>query len=212
MRNKREKVLIFGAGGHGKVVLDILLESGTDVQGFIDDDKSKAGKKVRGFKILGGWSCIEKGIRSQIALGIGDNVIRKNVFNRAKRIGLTVIFAVHPKAVVSKDVKIGEGVVIMPGAIVNPGVVLEDGVVINTAASVDHDCRLEKFCQIWPGAHLAGSVKVGEFSYIGTGVSVIPNIKIGKKTIVGAGAVVICDAPDNVTIVGNPGRVIKTNG
>lgn len=212
MRDKKEKILVFGAGGHGKVVLDILLESGADISGFLDDDINKAGQKIRGFEVLGDWSCIRHTEPVGIALGIGNNIIRQQIFEKAKKLGLGVVCAIHPKAIVSKDVKLGEGVVIMPGAVINPGVVLREGVVINTAASVDHDCYIERFSQIWPGACLAGVVRVGELSYVGTGASVIPNIKIGKKAMIGAGTVVISDVPDNVTVAGNPGLVIKNNG
>lgn len=205
---KKNKILIFGAGGHGKVVLDILIESSADVLGFIDDNRDKIGQEVNGFKVLGDWFHLNDKDSIRFALGIGDNAIREKVFNKAKETGLRVVSAVHPKAIVSKDVRMGEGVVIMPGAVINPGTVLEDGVVVNTGATVDHDCYLEKFCQIWPGAHLAGTVRVGEFSYVGIGASVIQNIDIGKNVTIGAGTVIISDVPNNVTIVGNPGRII----
>lgn len=205
----KDKVIIFGAGGHGKVVLDILIESGASILGFIDDDRARIGQKIRGFSILGDFSYLEKRNSLNIALGIGDNVIREKIFKRAKNMNIPVASAIHPGAIVSKDIKIKEGVVIMPGAVVNSGTVLEEGVVVNTGASVDHDCYLEKFSQIWPGAHLAGSVRVGEFSYVGTGASVIQNINIGNNAMVGAGAVIISDVPDRATVAGNPGRIIK---
>lgn len=206
---KKEKVLIFGAGGHGKVVLDILIESKTDILGFIDDDKAKIGQKIRGFSILGGFSYLEKRDSVILALGIGNNVIREKIFKSAKNMDIGIASAIHPRAIVSKDVKMGKGVVIMPGAVINSGTVLEDGVVVNTCASVDHDCYLARFSQVWPGAHLAGTVRVGEFSYVGTGASVIQNINIGKNVMIGAGAVIISDIPDDVTVVGNPGKAIK---
>jgi len=177
---KKDKIVIFGAGGHGKVVLDILIESGMTILGFIDDDKAKIGQKIRGFNVLGDFAYFEKKKSVTLVLGIGNNVIREKIFNKAKNMGIGITSAVHPKAIVSKDVKLGEGVVIIPGAVINSGTVLEDGVVINTGASVDHDCYLGRFSQVWPGAHLAGSVRVGEFSYIGTGAAVIQNINIGK--------------------------------
>lgn len=205
------KILIYGAGGHGKVVLDILSESGADILGFIDEDQSKAGQKINGVEILGGCSYLDSNNSFDIALGIGDNKIRENIYRKIKSRGMSVVSAVHPQAVIAKDVIIGEGVVIMPGAVVNSGSVLGDGVVVNTGATVDHDCHLERFCQIWPGAHLAGTVKVGEFSYIGTGASVIQNRSIGKNAMIGAGAVVISDQPDNIVAVGIPAKAIREN-
>jgi sugar O-acyltransferase (sialic acid O-acetyltransferase NeuD family) len=204
-----EKVLIFGAGGHGKVILDILLEAKIDVLGFLDEDKEKNGHKISGFKVLGDWAYLENKASLGIALGIGDNYTRERIYKIAKSLRHKIISAIHPMSVVSNDVKFGEGVVIMPGAVVNCGVSLGIGVVVNTSASIDHDCHLGRFCQIWPGAHLAGSVNVGDFSYIGIGASVIQNITIGKKAIIGAGAAVVSDIPDNVTAVGVPAKIIK---
>ena len=97
-------------------------------------------------------------------------------------------------------------------AIINANALLEEGVVVNTGASVDHDCHLERFCQIWPGAHLAGAVRVGEYSYVGTGASVIQNLNIGKGVMIGAGAAVVSDIPDGVTVAGVPARIILRRG
>ncbi len=203
---KMHEVCIFGAGGHGRVVLDILLESGEKVMGFLDDDKDKAGMSIDGYPVLGdlSWLNGKKGI--VLALGIGNNLVRRKVFEMAVAKKIKVISAIHPKAIISRTVKISEGVVVMPGAVINTGVIIGKGVVVNTSASVDHDCILNDFCQIWPGATLAGSVIVGENSYIGAGASVIQNIKIGKDVIVGAGAVVIRNVSDNSKVIGVPAR------
>ena len=191
------------------MVLDILLESGADVIGFLDDDISKKGQKIGGIEVLGDSSHLDEKKQISIALGIGNNKIREEKFKKVIKMGYTVTNALHPKAIISKDVKVGNGVVIMPGAVVKSGSIIEDGVVVNTGATVDHDCYLSRFCQIWPGAHLAGTVKVGEFSYIGTGATVIQNIKIGGQVMVGAGAVVVKDIPDRVTAVGVPAKIIR---
>lgn len=206
---KRGGIFVFGAGGHGKVVLDILLESGISVSGFLDDDKKIFGRDIMGFKVLGDMSFAKN--TSKIALGIGNNKIRSRVFCEAKKKGIDVISAIHPKSVISRSVKMGEGVVVMAGAVINPYAVLSEGVVVNTGASVDHDCRLKRFCQIWPGANLAGNVKVGDFSYVGTGAAVIQNINIGKDVMIGAGAAVISDIPDRATAVGVPAKIVKEN-
>jgi sugar O-acyltransferase (sialic acid O-acetyltransferase NeuD family) len=209
---KKDAILIFGAGGHGRVVLDILLESGANIAGFLDDDKEKIGRKIHGFEVLGGLSFLKNKKNIYVALGIGNNKVREKIFRRVKDIGAGIVRALHPRAIVSSYARIGEGVVIMPGAVVNTGTIIEDGAVVNTGATIDHDCHLGSFCQIWPGAHLAGAVRVGEFSYVGTGANVIQNITIGKDVIIGAGAVVISNLPDNSTVVGNPGKAIKKNG
>jgi sugar O-acyltransferase (sialic acid O-acetyltransferase NeuD family) len=211
MKSKFKKVVVFGAGGHGKVVLDILLESKVPVAGFIDDNPAVHGTKILGYPVLGGWSYLTKNKKIGLALGIGNNKIRRKIFEKAVAEKITVVSALHPQSVVSRFSKIGAGVVVMAGAVINPGVVIEEGVVVNTSASVDHDCYLKKFSHIWPGARLAGTVTVGEETYIGTGVSVIQNITIGKNVLVGAGAAVVEDIPDGVTAVGVPAQVIKRN-
>ena len=130
MSNK-EKVIIVGAGGHGGVVLDILQESGREVLGFIDNDLDKIGKMVFGIKVLGDWSYVRNFKASEIciALGIGNNAIREENYTKARSLGLRIISAIHPHAIVSKQAKLSEGVTIMPGAIINVDAVLEEGVV-----------------------------------------------------------------------------------
>ncbi|MDD5618347.1 MAG: acetyltransferase [Candidatus Omnitrophica bacterium] len=208
---RKNKIVIFGAGGHGKVILDILLEKKEKVLGFLDDDKNKIGLKINGYRVLGDLTYLKRKKSINLALGVGNNRIREMIYRKAKGLSINIISAIHPKAVVSKEAKIGRGVAIMAGAVVNTCVVIEDGAVVNTSASVDHDCHLGKFCQIWPGAHLAGNIKVGEFSYVGTGASVIQNITIGKNAMIGAGAVVIDNIADCVTVVGVPARIIKNH-
>lgn len=211
MRTTKKKVVIFGAGGHGKVILDILLESRINVAGFIDDNPASHGTKILGYPVLGGWPYLVKNKKLGLVVGIGNNKIRRKIFEKAVRERITVVNAVHPKAVVSRFTKLGEGVVIMAGAVINPGAVLENGVVVNTGASVDHDCHLEEFSHIWPGANLAGTVRVGADAYVGTGASVIQNITIGKNAIVGAGAAVVRNVPEHVIVVGVPAVEIKRN-
>ena len=205
----KKSIVIFGSGGHGKVVLDILLCAQEKVLGFLDDDKTKAGQKICGCKVLGGWEYLKGKKNIVVALGIGNNLVREKIFERARSVKVPVACAIHPESIVSRFVRIGEGVVIMAGAVINPGAILEEGVVVNTAASVDHDCHLKKFSHIWPGAHLAGTVTIGEYSYVGTGASVIQNINIGKNALIGAGAAVVKDISDNVTAVGVPARALK---
>src|ERR1041384_5856935 len=155
---KKNSIVIYGAGGHGKVVLDILLEAQQNVVGFIDDDLKKRGEKINGLPVLGDWSYASRNKSVKLALGIGNNEIRKKIYEKALREDVEVVNAIHPKAVISRSARIGKGVVVMAGVVINPSVTVEDGVVVNTAATVDHDCHLKRFCHIWPGAHLAGIV------------------------------------------------------
>lgn len=205
----QDPILIFGGGGHGKVVLDILLENRENVLGFIDDDPKKVGEIINGFSVLGNLSYALQNKSAALVIAIGNNEIRKKIYEKAVQGGMKVAGATHPKSVISRSAKIGKGVVIMAGVVINSSAVIEDGVVVNTGATVDHDCHLKEFSHIWPGAHLAGTVNVGKFSYIGTGAAVIQNITIGDHVMIGAGSVVIADVPSNVTVVGVPAKTIK---
>ena len=137
---------------------------------------------------------------------IGDSITRQSIIEQFDFTWLTLI---HPSAYIDETASLGAGTVVMAGAIVQPGSRIGRHAIINTAASVDHDCTIEDFVHICPGAHLAGTVSVGERTLLGTGCSVIPGIHIGANVIVGAGAVVTKDLPDGVTVVGLPAKVIK---
>jgi sugar O-acyltransferase (sialic acid O-acetyltransferase NeuD family) len=202
-----KKTFVLGAGGHGRVVLDILLECRIKISGFIDDDKKKWGSDVLGIPVLGGCDVI--GIDDRVAVGIGSNRLRAELCQNIHKQGGILCSAIHPKASVSRFSSLAKGVVIMAGAVVNAGAVLEEGVVVNTGATVDHDCHLASYCQIWPGAHLAGDVRVGSFAYVGTGASIIPQRTIGEYSMIGAGATVVQNVPPGVTVVGVPARIVK---
>ena len=205
-----KKILIYGSGGHGKVVLEILLTAGFPIAGFIDDNENQHNKIVNTYSVLGSLA-MKKDMtdRYSVVLGIGNNQIRKKTYEQAKTLGFEIVSAVHRSAIIASTVKLGEGVVVMPGAVINTDSVIGTGAVVNTGATVDHDCILSAFCQIWPGANLAGSISVGELSYVGTGSAVIQNIKIGNNVMIGAGSAVITDIPDHSTAVGVPAKIIK---
>lgn len=197
-------VYVFGAGGHGKVVLDVLLsENKYVIKGILDDAPQSDSlfdipiKKNFNRKKLQARNCI---------VAIGDNAIRKRIVTT---LDTNFIMTIHPNAIVSKFAKIGPGTQIMAAAVVNPDAIIGNHCIINTGAIVEHDCKLEDYVHVAPNASLGGNVSVGEKSLIGIGATVIPNIKIGKNVSVGAGAVVLEDVPDNAIVVGVPARIIK---
>jgi sugar O-acyltransferase (sialic acid O-acetyltransferase NeuD family) len=201
------RVLVIGAGGHAKVVADILESYGIPVLGFLDDDSRLWGEKWHGLSVLGGIDLYAHYQPAGLVLGIGSNEVRQQI---AQRLGADAHSlwrcAIHPRAVVAPSAALGQGVVIAAGAIINPDVVLADHIIVNTAASVDHDCVIESFVHIAPGAHLAGNVHVGEGTLIGIGASVIPGKKIGRWSCIAAGAVVTRDIPDSTIAKGIPAR------
>jgi len=199
------KVILYGASGHCKVIIDILENNNQEILEIIDDNPkdelilSKKIKKSSDFSFEASH---------QVILSIGNNKVRKRIASVLK---VNFVKAIHPKAILSKFTSIGEGTVVMAGAIINPDVSIGEHCIINTGSVIEHDCILEDFVHISPNASLAGGVCVGEGTQIGIGATVIQSVKIGKWAVIGAGAVVIKDIPDFVTVVGNPGKIIKVN-
>lgn len=192
-----EKINLFGASGHGKVIMDIIRANGDEVGCFYDDmpKGEMAGVRV----VETGSSAVD----APVIVSIGDNMARKRVVSR---LNVEFASAVHPAAVVSPSSKISEGTVVMQGAIVQADAQIGRHCIINTGASVDHDCRIGDFVHISPHATLCGNVEVGEGTWIGAGAVVIQGIRIGKWSVIGAGSVVVKDIPDGVVASGNPCR------
>lgn len=190
---------LFGASGHAKVIIDILKASGIEVDGLVDDNPDV--NNLWGYSVFHGLTDL-----SPIIVSIGENSIRKKVVER-----LSGEFgrAIHPLAIVSESVIIGEGSVVMQGAIIQSDAKIGKHCIINTGASVDHECMVDDFVHISPHSTLCGNVSVGEGSWIGAGTTVIPGVRIGKWCVVGAGSVVTKDIPDRMLAVGNRCKIIK---
>lgn len=215
-----EKFLIWGGGGHGRVLADLIRSLGGTVVGFVDQDAAKVGRAVDAFGSLVvldqasfllhlEQSTLPPLGASAVALGIGDNAQRAQRRNEAAGVSMPTL--VHPAAVVAASAKLGPATVVFAGAIVNAGASIGQGVIVNTAAVVEHDCVVEDDAHISPGAILSGGVSVGRQAWVGAGAVVIPGVRVGARSIVGAGAVVIRDVPDDVVVVGNPCRLLRKN-
>jgi sugar O-acyltransferase (sialic acid O-acetyltransferase NeuD family) len=207
-------VVIVGAGGHGRVVLDILRTGGTHTPvGFIDADTSRTGTRVDGLPVMGPVNLLSKFRRQQDVRGaivaIGDNRVRASYAELVLQGNLELVNAIHPSAIVSSTAKLGLNIVLAAGAIVSTDAHLADSAVVNTGAIVDHECHVGRAVHISPGVVLAGRVQVEEGAFVGIGARVIPCMRIGTHATVGAGAVVIDDVPPHATVVGVPARVVK---
>lgn len=196
-------MILFGASGHSKVILDLLISNGIQVDLIIDDHPKT-------HEIMG--VAVQKNTISdfdqKVIISIGNNRARKIISERYPFYYQKVI---HPTAVISSFSQIGAGTVIMAQAAVNAAAEIGRHCIINTGAVVEHDCKVGDYVHISPNAALAGNVEVGDGAHIGIGASVIQGVRIGKWAVVGAGTVVIKDVPDFATVVGNPGKVIKIN-
>lgn len=207
------KIFIWGAGGHGRVLLDILKrDKKFKVVGFIDRNPALKGKIIDGVKVLGNETILKelkkKGVRGGIA-GVGDNKKRCKMAGYIKKQGFFLINAIDPESVIIPSVKLGENITVWAGAIINSHAIIEDSVIVNCGTIIEHEDIIKKGAHIGPGAKLAGRVKIGEGAFVGMGATIIECRKIGKNSIVGAGAVVLDDIPDNVVVVGIPAKIIK---
>lgn len=204
-------MIILGAGGHAKVLIDALRLQSIELLGLADADIGKKGQLLLDVPVLGGDEEVMKHPVETIRLvnGIGSvrvNPLRRQLFEYFKNKGYRFVSIVHPAAIIAGDVVLSEGAQIMAGAIVQAGCHIGINAVINTGAVVDHDCSIGDHAHISPGVTLSGGVQVGENAHIGTGATVIQGIEIGRNCLVAAGAVVIRNVPDGATVAGVPAK------
>lgn len=196
MNSPMKKILVFGTGGHSKVIVDLIQKSGQyEIAGIIEKDQ----ENIDELPCLAG------------VIAIGDNWKRGELVKKIlkKQPDFKFCSAIHPSAQIGSDVKIGDGTVIMAKAVVNSGSEIGQHCIINTKASVDHDCKLKDFSSIAPGATLGGNVNLGTYSAISLGASVIQGISIGDHSVIGAGSTVVSSIPDHVLAYGVPCKVIR---
>jgi sugar O-acyltransferase (sialic acid O-acetyltransferase NeuD family) len=203
-----DRLIVFGAGGHAKVVLEAVRASFPDCAlAIIDDDPAAVGTALLGIPVSGGRDWLaEQWPGAPVFPAIGSNAARAELIGWLGRSGRQVAAVVHPRALLSPSATLGPGGFLAPGAIVNAETALGPGVIVNTGATIDHDCRIGLAAHVAPGAHLCGGVRVGERSLIGVGATVIPGIRIGDGAVVAAGAVVTRDVPDGGRVGGVPAR------
>lgn len=208
-----KRLFLFGASGHAKVVIDLVERSGAQIECMFDDDPGLHGKRLMRYEVVGGREALLA--RSQSAgagiVAIGANPARRAVAAWLAAQGFGFAAARHPGAHIARDVRLGEGTVVMAGAVINPDSEAGLHCIVNTAASVDHDCRLGDGVHLAPGARLCGGVTVGAWAFIGAGAVVVPGRQIGADAIIAAGAVVLADVPAGAVVAGNPARIVRSN-
>ncbi len=200
-----ERVVILGAGGHGKVIADCITQSGDTVCGFFDDDES-IGDTFAGFPVYHKISEYDSVECDSYVIAIGNANTRKRVAESMP--GVKWYTCIHPSAVIADDVTIGEGTVVLAGAVINPGASIGKHCIINTSSIVEHDNVLEDYVHVSVGATLTGTVHVGAKTWIGAGAVVINNKNICGDCMIGAGAVVIDDIDTPGTYVGVPAKMV----
>jgi len=203
------RVVVYGAGGHARVVADLAVCLGHEVIGLVDDLLPVG--SVRGeYAVLGSsaWLRTRAG-EIAVVLGIGDNRIREETFQECLRAGVACPSFIHPASAVSASARLSDGCTVMAGAVINAGAELGPGVIVNSGSVVEHDCRVGRFAHISPNATLTGAARLGAFAHLGAGATVLPGIEVGEASIIGAGAVVVSAVPAGVVAFGVPARVVR---
>ncbi|MCE7067683.1 acetyltransferase [Dyadobacter sp. CY326] len=195
-------MLIYGAGGHAKVITSTLKDCGKSIKKIFDDDPKKRLLLEIGILAYNHNADIDE----QLIIAIGDNLARKAV---SKQISHHFGNAIHPAALIDKKAFYGPGTVILHGAIIQSDAIIGRHVIVNTGAIVEHDCIIADFAHIAPGAIICGGVSIGACTLVGAGSVIIPNLIIGKNCVIGAGSVVTKNIPDGAIAYGNPARIIK---
>ena len=198
-------VIVVGAGGHARVLIEMLGRSGVEIIGLVDP-AHRIGKSISGVPVIGDDSVIDNYSSSDVRLvnGIGalpGQIKRISIAENFRSKGYQFSTVIDPNACIASDVEISDGVQVMPGVIIQPGVRIGQDTILNTGVNVDHDCQIGSNVHIAPGSTLSGNVIVRDGGHIGTGTTVIQAIEIGANSIIGAGCVILSDVKENQKIV-----------
>ena len=212
-----ENILIIGAGGNAKGIVDILVELNPKINIlFLENDATKINKFFYGYSVISENTFENDNTYSEyknFIVGVGatsasQNVIRRKIYNKFTELGLKPITVIHKSCIVSPTTKIGQGTVVMAGAIIQSDAHIGDNVIINTGVQIDHDSKISNHVHICPCATITGDVAVGENVLIGAGATIIQSINIEDSVTVGAGSVVLNDVQKNTAVAGNPAKAI----
>lgn len=207
----KKPVIVLGAGGHAKILIDIIQVSSQyyveAIIGNIDEEIDT----LMGYSVLKGdhhlTQFFEKGIRN-VAIGIGgytNNEKRKEIYLRLKSEGFDIVNLIHPSAIISSSVSLGDGVVIFAGVILNAEVEVGNNVIIATGSTIDHESKIESHVLVSAGVTIGAGNLVGEGALLALGSKVISRVNIGSGALIAAGSVVVCDVASNSKIYGVPG-------
>ncbi|GAB6052550.1 acetyltransferase [Magnetospira thiophila] len=199
-------VVVVGAGGHAKVVVDTLRLLGDKVVALLDSNKDLRGSFLMGHRIIGGDEMLDDITSAGVltAIGVSSITIRRKLFYMTQAKGFRNLSLIHPTAVLSRTANLSEGCQVMARAVIQTGARIGLNSIVNTGAIVDHDSVVCDHAHIGPGAVLAHMVSVGAETLIGAGATILPGVRIGENCRVGAGATVVSDVPAGTTVVGNP--------
>ncbi|MCL5127867.1 MULTISPECIES: acetyltransferase [unclassified Algibacter] len=208
-------IVVIGASGHASVIIDIIERQNKYIIFGLIDSFKPVGTKLFSYEVLGTEDCIPELIKKNKIIGgiigIGDNYDRYKMHLKIEslKVNFKYVSAVHPNAIIGKNVNIKQGTVVMPGAIANANAEIGAFCIVNTAASLGHDCYMESFSSLAPGVNVAGHVSIQKCSSIGIGSCVVGGVTIGAHTHIGAGSTVIKDVGNLKIAYGNPTKEIR---
>jgi sugar O-acyltransferase (sialic acid O-acetyltransferase NeuD family) len=198
------RLLVIGAGGHAKVVIDAARRAGLEIAGVLGNEGDPA--ELLGLPVTHDAADVHA---DGFIVAIGDNAARARAFDAHRERGLSPASVVHPSAVIADGASIGEGAFVAAGVIVNVDARIGANSILNTGCTVDHDCVVGDHALIGPTASLCGGVEIGQGVLLGAGSSVTPRARIGAWSVVGAGAAVVSDLPAHSVCVGVPARAVR---
>lgn len=212
----KTKVILIGASGHAKVIIDVFEQMGTyEILGLFDD-RIPSDKMVLGYPLLGSTKNVHSFLLAhadvQVFIAIGDNWTRSFVRDQLihKNPDIQWAQAIHPFSHIGKGIILGEGIAVLAGAVINCEVHLGDFSIVGSNSSLDHESQLGSYASLGPGCTIGGNVKIGNFSAIGLGANVIHGLSIGECTVIGAGATLLKDFGDKLVVYGTPARKIRS--
>jgi len=215
-KNQPLKIVIVGAGGFGREVLSTLYDCNKqnkkyNITGFVDEKKSLEGQMINGITVLGGldWFVTKIGLTVNCVVAIGDSIVRQKVVKKLEKLNVKFTTIIHPSVTLSKFVELGEGTIIQAGSIIMPNTKLGKHVIINMDCSIAHDCNLNDYVTLSPGAHINGDNILERGVYVGAGTVTKDELRIRKWSIIGAGTVLIKNVPEYALYVGVPGKLKK---
>lgn len=211
------RIAVIGGGGYGKVIIDIVEKAppGQFTLLGILDSRLPMGERVLGYEVIGRESdlptLMAERLLQGVVIAVGDNWLRSKLVDSVRSMTPDIAFpnAIHPSAQVGKNVRLGQGNVVMAGAVLNSNTTVGDFCILNTNCSVDHDAKLGDFVSFAPHSCAGGEVEVGDYTAVCLGANIIHQIRIGPHTVVGAGATVLDDLPPNTVAYGTPARKVR---
>lgn len=207
-----QTILIIGAGGHGQVIADAIMqaaEAGQAIKpiGYLDDNPAQHGQQLLGLPVLGSVAMRTQIAHDALVIAIGNNRIRQRVYTQLRAQGESFATIIHPTAIIAAGVVIGAGTMICARVVINPGATIGANVILNTASTIDHHNQIGDHVHIAPGVHTGGDVIIEEGGFIGIGAIVMPQRRVGAWSTIGAAGLVQRDIPAGVVAVGVPAQI-----